>query len=240
MPSTWEDALLSYSYPVTFTDFNDAHRFPEWFSFDLTIGDRNQTIEFESHFRRHAEKHREVWIEVVFWKMYSQGQWRRNTHTSNVADRIEQIEPEHLWNTCMTYMESRSEDNFNSFRRLFFPNNPVIATVATFPAFLDPVSYPMIDTRIAKWVGQHMDSHNKADPAGPQLIRPRYLDHPNQTVLMMTDYDFMRCWICWCAHTANKLTSRKSINGGWRARDVEMAVFTAWGNNLHLNPLRSA
>lgn len=243
MPSTWLDALRLYSYSVTFTEFNDAHRYPGWFSFDLTSGDRSQTIDFESHFKKHAKSNIEPWLEVVFWKLYSNGKYRRNTKTCEVAQRIKNINPEDIYGDCMTYMGSgnskKAKDHFKRFQKLFFPSE-AIATVATFPAFLDPKSYPMVDTRIARWVGKYMVSHNEADPAGPQLIRPRYLDHcPKQTVLMMTDYDFMRSWICWCAHTANKLTSRKSLNGGWRARDVEMAVFTAWGKQLHLNPLRS-
>jgi hypothetical protein len=244
MPSTWEKALRLYRWSVTFTDFKDAHQFPGWFSFDLAVGDRSKTIEFESRFRKHAQKDREAWLEVVFWKVYGIPLVRNGlTHAVNTNFQVRGISAESLWQACKNYISKPSKANFESFRQLFGFTAPVIAVAATFPAFIDPVSYPMVDTRIAKWVGKCMATHNEADRAGPQLIRPRFLDYSRPGVLAMTDYDFMRHWTLWCVHTAHKLTNHTSLKGGWRARDVEMAVFRAWGGRgkqhpeLLLNPL---
>jgi hypothetical protein len=73
-----------------------------------------------------------------------------------------------------------------------------------------------------------MDKHNRADPTGVLLVRPRFLNNRN-TVLKMNDFDFMTSWVQWCRHTAQKLTQRED-GFRWRARDVEMAVFWAWGD----------
>jgi hypothetical protein len=113
-----------------------------------------------------------------------------------------------------------------------------IAVAATFPAFKHPDKHPMVDTRIANWVGACMGEHNAADPAGPQLTRFPFLDNQS-TVLTMSDFDSMQDWRKWCVHTANKLTGPTQMQ--WRARDVEMAVFQAWGGrngpHFHLNSL---
>lgn len=247
MPSTWENALRSYRYPVALKGFQDAHQFPRWFSFDLGNGDHSRTSEFESHFRTHAQEYREVWLEVVFWKLYSQGTYRRDRHTINVANYFQGngISAESLWQDCMAYIERPTRANFASFRQRLGFGSPVIAVAATFPAFIDPESYPMVDTRIAKWVGNYMTAHNEADRTGPQLIRPPFCDSQGK-VLTMADFEFMQHWNRWCVHTAQKLTKLTPIP--WRARDVEMAVFYAWGRRLggrcnahpalHLNPLK--
>ena len=248
MPDTWENALLSYRYPVTFTDFQYEHQFSRWFSFDLGNGDRSRTMEFESHFRKHAQKDREVWLEVVFWKLYSQPN-HRDRHTYSVATHflVERISAESLWQACMAYIEEPTRTNFASFRQRLGFGSSVIAVAATFPAFIDPESYPIVDTRIAKWVGNCMTAYNEADRTGPQLIRPPFCDSQG-TVLTMADFEFMQHWNRWCIYTAQKLTKLTPIP--WRARDVEMAIFYAWGTRrgrrckhhpmVHLNPLERA
>ncbi|GAJ05736.1 unnamed protein product, partial [marine sediment metagenome] len=44
----------------------------------------------------------------------------------------------------------------------------------------------------------------------------------------MVDFDFYLHWVYWARHTAKKLSQQTEMK--WRARDVEMAVFTAWGD----------
>ena len=115
---------------------------------------------------------------------------------------------------------------------------PVLAVAATFPAFKDPDRHPMVDTRIAEWVRACRREHNAIDPEGPQLARFAYPDN-GTTVLTMSDFDPMQNWRTWCVHTSRKLSRRTTLR--WRARDVEMAVFYAWGGrngpHFHLNPL---
>ncbi len=135
-----------------------------------------------------------------------------------------------LWDRCNEYVHSNDSEartNFEKVHQLFGLKTDRIAVVATFPAFMDPHRFPMVDTRIAKWVGEAMDEHNRSDPHGVQLVRPRFLDTAS-TTLAMSDFDFMLTWMTWCRYNAEKLT-RLGSGFRWRARDVEMAVFYAWG-----------
>jgi len=244
MAITWTESLSAYRYPVTLGSFEDAHRYRGWFNFNLALGDRANTLEFESHFRRHASEAIEPWLEVVFWKLYSQPA-RRNTLARRVACHFQDtgLSPRFLWDACSRYIENPTKENFELLRRCFGFRSKAIAIAATFPAFLNPASYPMVDTRIAKWVRRCLPFHNAADSSGPQLIRPHFLEG-SQTVLTMNDFDFAKSWIHWSRHTAQKLSNSTSI--AWRARDVEMAVFWAWGGRndphpkLQLNPLPSS
>jgi hypothetical protein len=73
-----------------------------------------------------------------------------------------------------------------------------------------------------------MGKHNQADPSIVPLVRPKFLGS-SATVLKLNDFDFMTAWVLWCRQTAEKLT-RRDGDFLWRARDVEMAVFWAWGD----------
>ena len=52
---------------------------------------------------------------------------------------------------------------------------------------------------------------------------------------MNDHWRFIQDWIKSCRHTANTLSHGSGEH--WRARDVEMAVFTAQRSGLPLNPL---
>jgi hypothetical protein len=223
MPGTWVKALESYRYPVCLPEFFKVRNYPQWFKFPIGEGDRDSTKKFEDHFRHHARNHLEPWFEVVYWKMYSQ-KGRRDERVKKFIQNIQfqKISPVMLWDVCNAYVENPSRWSFNQFLKLLgYKKSGAIAIAATFPAFMKPDCFPMVDTRIAKWV-----IHSWRLYKWPQLVLPRY---PNNraTVLKMADFDFMESWTCWCSHAANKLTRKSSFQ--WRARDVEMAVFQAWG-----------
>jgi hypothetical protein len=245
MSDTWTESLFAYRYPFDLRRFEDAEQYRGWFNFTSRTGDRTSTMEFEDRFRSYAAQELEPWLEVVYWKLFSQPPTRGEKTTSQVASHLqrENISPQALWHSCTRYVKNPTRQNFEAFRKLLGFRSPVIAVAFTFPAFMSPDQYPMIDTRIAKWVGHSMISQNSADPAGPQLVRPPYLD-TNRTVLTMSDFEFAEKWIQWCRHAAKKLSSYTSLE--WRARDVEMAVFHAWGGphdrhpKIRLPPLKSA
>jgi hypothetical protein len=137
-------------------------------------------------------------------------------------------------------MENPSRKHLFAFKATLGLTWGPIGLASAFPAVMRPDWYPMVDTRIARWVGHAMQAHNAADPSGPQLVRPPYLDS-RRTVLTTRDYDFVESWFRWCWSTARKLSERTPLE--WRSRDVEMAVLNAWGGpqdphpKLHLNPL---
>jgi hypothetical protein len=234
MSTTWEKALSEYRYPVILGRYANADDHVGWFTYDLSNGDHAETTGFERHFRKYAAQGIESWLEVVFWKLFSQPA-RRNSATTRIEEHFlkNDIEGISLWNACNEYVQNPSRHNFETFRSMFGFTSTSIAIAATFPAFVSPDTYPMIDTRIAKWVGACMAEHNSVDPNGAQLTKPPFLNN-GSTVLKMSDFEFMQDWKRWCVHTAQKL--KKLTFRNWRARDVEMAVFHAWGGRCNHHP----
>jgi len=235
VPSEWIRSLSEYGYPVNLGDFQDAEVYPRWFGLIMPVGDRAATIEFETRFRTHAAEATESWLEVVYWKLYSQPTARRNNTTRRLAAHFRQqaTTPQALFDTCNRYIDRPSRRNLESICDMLGLTTSSIAVAATFPAFLRPDLFPMVDTRVAKWVGCCMQQHNAEDLHGPQLIRPPYLDS-GRTVLTLSDFPFVESWILWCRYTARKLT--KLTESVWRPRYVEMAVFNAWGRRHDEHP----
>ncbi len=227
MPQTWINVLNQYDYPVNLADYQHANNFQKFFKGQIQ-GNRNSTIAFENYFRSNAQKI-EAWCEVVFWKLYSQ-KGRRDENTKKCWDFwiSENITAKDLYNAANNFIVNGDRNGFNEYRKLWpFYSSRVIAVLATPISYLAPDYFPMIDTRIAKWVKSQLDRFNGGDPNGPQLITSQY-GQTKSTVLTMADFDFYLHWICWTRYIANKLSQQTERK--WRARDVEMAVFTAWGD----------
>lgn len=233
MPHTWLSALESYWYPVDTTEYRGAFAGTALVSnaFDYSVvGDRESTIVFEKRFRKRAEESLPHWYEVVYWKMYSQI-GRRDEDTDAVIEQMsDRVTATHLYRVARNFVEKPSRQNFNDFRKLFFFRSTSIATVATFPAFLSPERFPMVDTRIAKWAMSQSDTHNALAPHGaPCLESPTSFGCTSATVLTMADWSFYCSWISWTRAMAKHLSHRTQVT--WRPQDVEMAAFTAWGDH---------
>lgn len=83
-----------------------------------------------------------------------------------------------------------------------------------------------------KWVNANLTEHNET--CENKLTRFKM----NSTTLRDNDFPNYLNWINWCREMAHKLS--RVIKEEWRARDVEMAVFTAQRNKqkkMRLNPL---
>ena len=226
---TWAKGLDSYRYPVDLMRFTSAHKHPSWFDLDIEPGDRLKTMEFEARFREQAQHHLEAWGEVTFWKLYTMPLVRNGT-TQQVLDV--RVRPNELWSACMDYIETGSRKSFSTFRSKLF-GSPVVATAATFPAFICPERFPMVDTQITRWAGNNGQFHCYSRIGGPDLEQVPVLKTGN--VLLESHWPFIESWIAWCRFTAQALTRRMGCI--WRARDVEMAVFTAQKSGLPLSPL---
>lgn len=224
MPQTWERALDEYQYPVRLGEFKDHDMYPGWFKCDTSNGDRTRTIEFEERFRRLAPDHLEVWYEAVFWKLYTTKQFRQKT-TQDVILRLtdDRDAAKRLWETCSNYMDAPSPERrkFEKFRQNLFGSGVAIA--ATFPAFMRPEQFPMVDTHIAAWSQTNGIEHGLLPtPYGAEKrVHERH-------------WDFVEAWIKWCRHTAAILTQQTGKH--WRTRDVEMAVFTAQRSQKSRSP----
>ena len=228
---TWERALDSYRYPVDLTDFRDAQKHRGWFDLKIVPGNLSQTMSFETRFRAEARDHLEAWGEVVFWKLLSGG-------TGRAAKRVDALlgsgaAPADLWSSCANYIANPNLASFRAFRCKLF-KQPVVATAATFPAFICPDRFPMVDTQITRWASENSGAHRYSGVGGPDLecvpaLRPG-------AVLRERDWRFVESWIAWCQFTAGILSQRTARP--WRARDVEMAVFSAQRrHDLTLKPL---
>ena len=190
-------------------------------------------MNFETRFREQAHEHLEAWGEVVFWKLFSSGRGRATMRATALLGS--DVAPADLWSSCADYIANPSLVSFRAFRcRLF--TQPVVATAATFPAFICPEKFPMVDTQITRWASENGGEHGYSGIGGPDLegvpnLRPG-------AVLRESHWRFVESWIAWCQFTAGVLS--QGTRRVWRARDVEMAVFAAQkGRNVTLRPLTS-
>ena len=226
--TTWENALNGYEYAVDLADFADASAYPGWFERRIDPGNRRQTMDFEARFRAKAPRHLEAWAEVVFWKNYSMANVR-NRITRRVLDL--DVHPEDLWSSCEDYVSTPNLTTFRVFRAKLFKTR-VVATAATFPAFMRPDRFPMMDKRITAWAHKNRCLHSYAALDGPEL---RCVPDLKGDVIRESHWPFIESWIEWCQCTSSKLCGL--ADGAWRARDVEMAVFAAQGRGQPLTPL---
>jgi len=235
MPQSWSHSLSRYHYPVCLKEFRRALSYPAFFNQTIS-GNRESTISFENYFRENADKI-EPWFEVVFWKLYSQPQYaqKRTEELIRQMRMPPEVTPSQLLEKAHAFMSTESRAAFESFRTLFRFRTNVIATVATFPAFLDPERFPMVDTRVAKWINMHYRQCNTVYPDAPPLIPSIYNRTHSSTVLTTADFEFYLRWIQWSRYMAQKLTATTGVH--WRARDVEMAIFTAWGDRGSIHPV---
>ena len=143
-------ALAQYQYPVDLTRFTGALEDQNWFNVRIEPGDRLQTMEFEARFREHARFHLKAWGEVVFWKLYTIG-IARNKTTQQVLDLG--VSPDELWSACTDYIENGSKESFEALRRKLFRSG--VAVAATFPAFICPERFPLVDRQVTRWASKN-------------------------------------------------------------------------------------
>ena len=210
MPQCWKDALDGYCYRADLRTFAAASRHPGWFELNLDPGNRCQTMDLEARFRARAPSHLEAWAEVVYWKLY----FRRGSARKKAMEVLcSGASPRALWSCCNDYIETRDRKTFSAFRKQLF-GTPVVATAATFPAFICPDEFPMVDTQIAAWLRGNGRDHRFPD--GVQIPEGNIGER---------HWSFVEAWRRWCQSMAHQLRQRTEF--AWRARDVEMAVFSA-------------
>lgn len=224
----WQDELCAYRYPVDLSEANlrDFERIKEagsWFAQSLECGDRKETMAFEDRFRENAQKgNLEAWYEVVFWKTLS------DKSTADVIKMLKGTDGGELLEPCKAFIQNRERGQFMSFSDKLHKNgfSGAMIVPATFLAFLCPKRFPMVDRHIVQWARVNHEEHDYSccEPEGPALVvEPRLntgLDYWKRA-----DWQFYVSWIEWCQFAASRLTELRGWE--WRARDVEMAVFTA-------------
>lgn len=224
-PLDWHEALASYSYPVNLQDFSGRNQFgPEWF--DLVLeGNLAETTQFEGHFREHAPLRLEAWYEVVFWKMYSRTNFRNKQTERAIAQIVKRTSANELWSCCAEYVRRETKDSFSKFQKLLVKREG-IALAFTFPAFSCPSRFPMVDKRTANYVA--CEGSQLGFPSTPEIEETlKRCTADKNYLLNLRDWRFVEAWVNWCREMAERLSADGKCV--WRARDVEMAVFRAWG-----------
>ncbi len=229
MPSSWADALAAYSYPVDLSTYENTAAYPGYF--DRTLpGDRASTIAFEERYRERGSTDIAAIFEVVYWKMYSyQGQ--RNRRTRIIAENIEEngTTPREIYGAVQQFVKHMDRDSLQDLRDLLGLKSKVLALALTFPAFASPDTIPMVDIQIARWVNDNHEAHSRNRE---NRLTPFRL---NYTSLQDNDFGSYLNWVAWCREMANTLSECTDMK--WRARDVEMAVFTAQTSKKQEEPI---
>jgi len=218
MVESWKYYLSRYDYPVQLWKFELAKQYPQ--HFDMKIkGDHESTVAFENYFRENMKNSIEVYYEVIFWKYFSQPQFRQ-VGAGRIVEYIEErgVDAKSMHQAIQDFTKAPSIRNLKNIRRLLGISTRVLAVPLTLVSFYDPISFPMIDNVVAKWVNRNFDeySQNKTSPLTP--FDKKY------TSLQDNDFDHYINWKNWCCEMAKVLNEK--TNYLWRARDVEMAIFT--------------
>lgn len=229
MPDTWILALKSFSYPVKLTTYGRGSEFPDFFETQIS-GDRESTIEFENRFRERAPNYIAAFFEVVFWKLYSQPNWREKA-TDAIVDFVMEnnISAEQLCDAVYKFVRDQSILNLKLIRVLLGLRTNVLAVPLTLPALINPNTIPIVDKKTAKWVNGNAEEHNANREMKLTSFNLKY------TSLRDDDFGNYLNWVYWCQEVADVLTGLTEDE--WRARDVEMAIFTAQRNGMILSVL---
>ena len=176
---------------------------------------RAATLAFQDWFRENAGKSLEPWFEVAHWKS------PRSADKTIAQIRQSGVSPRRLEMLCRNYIEHPCLRTFREFRHNIAKTG-ALATAATYPAFIRPDIFPMVDTQTAEWALENKWTRirNVPDVRG------------NGKVLYERHWKYVSDWIEWCREAAGYLGNE------WTPRDVEMAVFTAQRKKWQLLPLR--
>ncbi|MCW5829572.1 MAG: hypothetical protein KIT79_09680 [Deltaproteobacteria bacterium] len=239
MPKSWTNALHSYFYCADLYRYRNAHKYPKYFK--SKSADRQSTAIFEDRFRSKCGSELEVWYEVTFWKMYSmkgRGQYQTD-------EAIQKILTAKNTAKCLTLLADDFISHWSDPIRLnalraglgMISKAKVMALPLTFVSFRDPYNFPMIDTVSARWINKHLLAHNR--PGRPQLTKFATVKRTKSgySVVRHPDMQSYIHWVDWCRWVRDRLNSSGDTGIDWRARDVEMAVFTAQQDGLALNVL---
>jgi hypothetical protein len=229
MPDSWTRALNAYDYPARLSDYSGAGGFADFFT-QVIVGDRPATTKFEDYFRAASSSAVEVYFEAVFWRLYRL-RHARDGGTERVVTHVQSngISASKLRSAIERFVAEPTIPNLTEMRRLLGIRTEVMTLALTFPAFVDPVRFAMIDRRTARWVNENLSDHNRGRR---NTLRPFAMNHET---LRDEDFEPYLNWVGWCVETAYLLTHQTDMR--WRARDAEMAVFTAARGSMPLNAL---
>ena len=217
----WKAARDRFEWPVDLRKFKDAKKHPGFFD---RVVESDQIVRFEDGFRACLTPTGRVEsaAEVAYWKNGKNHKGRDRI----TRDLMEWIHSPERW---MKFVEALREladsPSWKSFQNFIGSNGQVSAfsVPLTFLSFYDPVNFPMVDKRIGKWWSTRF-------PLQPQFTWDTKRTRITPT---MKSFEAYIAWTDFCRHQAAELTR---VSGEpWRARDVEMAVWSDKEAQLPLN-----
>ena len=232
----WDIARECYEYPFDLTAFHRRNEFSENFFTIKSDGNRKSTIDFEKYYQNNAKAHIEVYIEVLFWKLYSKRSRDTKTFDSNgwynqAITTLKNSSSVVFWDDISNFHQNFSVGNFTECKknyrqiaRKMFINNKLIIPL-TFVALAYPNFFPMIDTVVISWIDKRIPDHNR----NRKNHLKKFSDAYQPTI--DTDFDSYIQWVRWCQESASILNEISKYSD-WRPRDVEMAIFTYQRMNL--------
>jgi hypothetical protein len=203
----WRSARDSYVYEVDLRRFKDAAKHPGFFDRQIRT---DQIEKFESSFRFALvpDGRVERAAEVAYWK---------NAKNYKARDLMEWINGSSDWLRFTEAIHKLAHSpTWEQFQRLVGACGQTsgFATPLTFLSFYDPMWFPMVDRRTGTW-------WSAKQPGSPGFTWNR-----DRTVISPAkgSWQAYLAWTEFCRRHAAELTAFGGMH--WRARDVEMAVWT--------------
>jgi len=214
--------------------------------FRLHGNDLGANAALETHFQVHAQKSLEAYYEIMFWKepmIFRAARMIYNMMEKNTP-------PAEIFKAGEAFVEGLDQKSFKHFTELCGIKGTGLAVPSAILCFINPDKMPIVDMWVARWVNAHHQEYEGLmpfDDFNNQCLRKQEVMRENaemaeqerQTVpypiVRANDFESYRKWILWTREYAKVLTSHTKTK--WRARDVEMAVFTAHQANMELHVL---
>jgi len=231
----WDLALDSYKYDFDLSQFKEKDKFPNFFNLKCG-GKRKSTICFENYFQKNAPHHIEVYMEVLFWKLYSirkkdghEDIFDFKLYNDRYVKGLAKSSPLIIWQQITNFKSAFISGDIDKCRtscreiaKMMNVSDGMMLPLCII-SFSHPDYFPIVDKHVISWINGYFPKYN--DNRLPDCEMMRFSSN--------TDFIAYIRWAKWCQDTARILnTNKKSRYLDWRPRDVEMAVFSYQRNNL--------
>ncbi|MBI4874129.1 MAG: HEPN domain-containing protein [Acidobacteria bacterium] len=214
----WKTALESFGWKADLKAFKYRTTCPGFF--DRVIGPADFG-EFERLFREslHTGKFPRRAAEVAFWKNFRQ----HKSRDSIAKALLDRLTPNGAAEGLAQAIEILAQAfNWVSFQELREACGQAsgFATPLAFLSFYDPAHFPMADRRIGEWWARRF-------PQEPQFSR-------RKDGLIQSNQQSWSAYVSWTEFCRRQAEALSNPSDPWRARDVEMAV---WSDAAAVLPL---
>jgi len=264
MPQTWTNARAQFGFKFNLMDYDSVEGRKERIGykekhkktgldvsrhdgyFQLYGNDLEANTALELHFLEHARKTLEVYYEILFWK--TQMVFRAAKMINKLSGR--NTSASDLFSAGESFIEGLDRKSFKHFSGLCGISGNGLAVPSAILCFIKPEKMPIVDLWVARWVNEHhqefeglvaFDDFNHQCTHRQEIIDANALtERANrlvvpQPIVRIKDFEAYRKWILWTRKFADVLTGYTKTK--WRARDIEMAIFTAQREGLQLSIL---